>query len=113
MYQVPFQNDQEKWVKMVLSRSDDENFLLKAGLAKDTDLLATISKDASLYVRNGNSTKGLMESLDLLASNPREFFSTLGKRMNICLICGKGLTDAQSLQDGYGPICARLLVTRL
>lgn len=36
-----------------------------------------------------------------------EFLATCGKQTGVCCYCGAELTDPESVERGYGPVCAR------
>lgn len=48
----------------------------------------------------------LVDYLKAFAANPAEQAALHGKRTGCCCFCAKELTDARSIEVGYGPTCA-------
>lgn len=46
------------------------------------------------------------DTLSVIASNPAAAAKAYGALMGKCSFCGKPLTDAGSVEVGYGPVCA-------
>lgn len=49
----------------------------------------------------------LLAHLNRIAEDPARFAREYGRLTSCCSFCGLGLTDAGSVEAGYGPICAR------
>lgn len=48
----------------------------------------------------------ILDELRLFAKNPMEAAKSHGQRFGFCCFCNRTLTDAVSVANGYGPICA-------
>jgi len=51
----------------------------------------------------------LIQSLNNMESDPIKFFSEMGKAIGLCCWCGHGLTDDESIKNGFGPTCAKYI----
>lgn len=105
---------QEKWVKFFLTRNREkfssDTFVLQDGMASSNNpaILGTITLNGEIVIRNDDYKQDLSDSLIQLGNDPKTYLSITGKKVNMCLICGKPLTNDQSLELGYGPVCARI-----
>jgi len=52
------------------------------------------------------SNTALLTALDVIAADPAAAAKAYGALMGACSFCGKALTDAGSVEVGYGPVCA-------
>ena len=65
-----------------------------------------INRDGSLF-KNRDWQEWVAAILEEFASNPQAQASQQGKATGSCCFCNRVLTDARSLQTGYGEVCAR------
>jgi hypothetical protein len=43
-----------------------------------------------------------------IALDPKQYFSRMGQKCGLCMICGRALSDDDSKRHGYGPVCGRI-----
>jgi hypothetical protein len=95
---------------MIMNNSDDFGepvFTARIGAEKKNNIVATITFNNEILVRQDKYQGLLIDSLIELGKDPEGFLSSVGKRVGFCLMCSKPLTDENSRKLGYGPICAR------
>lgn len=56
---------------------------------------------------NETNQQSVIAALHLVASHPAEMAAAYGKKTGRCCFCALHLTDARSLDVGYGAICAK------
>lgn len=71
------------------------------------ELICTIDNKGIAKFRIPEHKDPILRELSMLAADPKLYFSTKGKRLGICLLCGKKLSDAESVKNGFGPVCAK------
>lgn len=49
----------------------------------------------------------VLESLEDVEIGGTEFLARVGRESGICCFCNLELTDPESIQRGYGPVCAK------
>ena len=49
---------------------------------------------------------GVLDDLRILNQNPKEVARSNGRAFGFCCFCNRTLSDAVSVANGYGPICA-------
>lgn len=55
---------------------------------------------------NANKLPKLVAELEAFAKSPLEGAKAFGRKTGTCCFCARELTDATSMANGYGPICA-------
>jgi hypothetical protein len=111
---LPYTMDGIKWEAVTLARyrgtdyEPFEVFSITKGNSRFNEVLAVIHK-GEIFFRNTKYENSIMESLGYLAKDPKEYFSTFGKKLGSCLLCGKTLSNEFSREMGFGPVCAGYL----
>lgn len=62
-------------------------------------------KLSGIETRDEDCIDLIVEFVEGLATDPKKTLADMGKKMGTCCICGKNLTDADSMANGYGKIC--------
>lgn len=65
-----------------------------------------IKPDGSVQGRLGYDTP-LLDTIERIAADPVKAATAYGALMGACSFCGLPLTDAGSVEVGYGPVCAK------
>jgi len=102
---------QTKMTRFLLSQSEDHYGIQGAYELVDAKRrpMGLLLPDGNFYLWDSDRLPEMLSMLHALGEHPQEFFATLGKKWNICLLCGHGLTDQVSRDQGYGPTCAKIL----
>lgn len=99
------------------------NFLVDGREFRLSQAPATGKNPGSLYLKAGGTyagkvspegafspareaPAGLVEALAAFAANPTAAALAYGQATGVCCFCARALTDARSVEVGYGPICA-------
>lgn len=75
-------------------------------ITRNGELHLKVPEDATLAER-----AAAREELKRLATNPIETIQQVGIETGICCLCGRELTDPESIARGVGSICASKLFT--
>jgi hypothetical protein len=81
-----------------------------AGGYDDRDWLGRITREGvyqSSRKLDGQAETAVALALNALATDPVQAAKDYGKLTGVCCFCGLKLTDPQSTDRGYGPICAK------
>lgn len=62
--------------------------------------------DSGVFYPTSGCPDTIVEALKALALNPLEQAQRYGRLTGRCSFCGRLLTDAVSVENGYGPVCA-------
>lgn len=107
---LPYGKTLEKsFIKKTGESFDTPIYGIYSSMTKYGQLIATLNMGGQLLVRNEKVVDEIKEALKTMAADPDKFFSELGKKLNICLFCFKTLSDAKSVEAGYGPVCGKYL----
>lgn len=71
-------------------------------VGRDTHMVGVVESRTLRATRDGP----WIEELRSLAANPAVAGGVFGRRVGACCFCGLALTTAESVGNGYGPICA-------
>ncbi len=53
----------------------------------------------------------LQSAMEEFSEDPKKFMETVGKKMGECCMCGRPLSDEESKERGFGPICYKWIQT--
>jgi Family of unknown function (DUF6011) len=73
----------------------------------DGNWIGRVEPDGKVVGRELTSTASVLETLDEIASDPAAAAKRYGQVMGCCSFCDAALTDAGSIEVGYGGTCAR------
>lgn len=113
--EVAFNNAKQAGVKRPKLRLDTFVFSPAAETSANAGAIYIKNKEDGLYlgkVMNGRlftsreCTTEASERIVAVASDPAQAAIAYGKKFGACSICGRALTDADSIARGIGPICA-------
>jgi hypothetical protein len=114
---IPFETMNEKkenekiWIN-TYARFDDEFpdcIVFFDGNSQKSKVLAVLNVENQLHIRNPNWSADFEKYLKLFEKDPKSFIPTIGKKVGICLLCGRSLTNENSFNLGYGPDCAKYI----
>jgi hypothetical protein len=57
-------------------------------------------------VQSRDCTPAVVDAVKALAADPAKAAAAYGRKTGCCCFCARELTDARSVEVGYGPICA-------
>ena len=113
--EVAFNNAKQAGVKHPKLRLDTFVFSPASEKSANVGAIYIKNKEDGLYVgkvMNGrlftsrDCTTEASERIVAVASDPAQAAIAYGKKFGACSVCGRALTDADSIARGIGPICA-------
>ena len=113
--EVAFNNAKQAGVKRPKLRLDTFVFSPAAETSANAGAIYIKNKEDGLYLgkvmggrlfTSRECTPEASERIVAVASDPAQAAIAYGKKFGACSICGRGLTDADSIARGIGPICA-------
>jgi hypothetical protein len=66
-----------------------------------------IHHDSIVPFRSDRITVGIKNTIQDLALDPSGVAKAMAQRLSACMYCGQRLSDQESKDKGYGPVCAR------
>ena len=72
----------------------------------DDEWIGRVEPDGSVYGHRLSSDEKILDTLARIANEPAKVASEYGSFSGQCSFCSKTLTDAGSIEVGYGPVCA-------
>ena len=113
--EVAFNNAKQAGVKRPKLRLDTFVFSPAAETSANAGAIYIKNKEDGLYLgkvmggrlfTSRECTQEASERIVAVASDPAQAAIAYGKKFGACSICGRALTDADSIARGIGPICA-------
>lgn len=113
--EVAFNNAKQAGVKRPKLRLDTFVFSPASEKSANVGAIYIKNKEDGLYlgkVMNGrlftsrDCTTEASERIVAVASDPAQAAIAYGKKFGACSVCGRALTDADSIARGIGPVCA-------
>ena len=113
--EVAFNNAKQAGVKRPKLRLDTFVFSPAAETSANAGAIYIKNKEDGLYLgkvmggrlfTSRECTSEASERIVAVASDPAQAAIAYGKKFGACSICGRALTDADSIARGIGPICA-------
>jgi hypothetical protein len=113
--EVAFNNAKQAGVKRPKLRLDTFVFSPAAETSANAGAIYIKNKEDGLYLgkvmggrlfTSRECTTEAAERIVAVSSDPAQAAIAYGKKFGACSICGRGLTDADSIARGIGPICA-------
>ena len=113
--EVAFNNAKESGVKYPKLRLDTFVFSPAGENSKNAGAIYIKSKGDGVYLgkvmggrlfTSRDCTTEAAERITAVASDPKQAAVAYGMKFGACSVCGRQLTDSDSVQRGIGPICA-------
>ena len=113
--EVAFNNAKQAGVKRPKLRLDTFVFSPASETSANAGAIYIKNKEDGLYLgkvmggrlfTSRECTTEAAERIVAVSSDPAQAAIAYGKKFGACSICGRGLTDADSIARGIGPICA-------
>lgn len=87
-------------------RPKGSDLMFYAGSYPDSYKVAKLSASGELTLWNEDRVPALLGAMKHLAEAPLESMKAYGRRTGTCCMCGRELTNKESIEAGIGPICA-------
>ena len=113
--EVAFNNAKESGVKFPKLRLDTFVFSPAGENSKNAGAIYIKSKGDGVYLgkvmggrlfTSRDCTTEAAERITAVASDPKQAAVAYGMKFGACSVCGRQLTDSDSVQRGIGPVCA-------
>jgi hypothetical protein len=113
--EVAFNNAKQAGVKRPKLRLDTFVFSPAAETSANVGAIYIKNKEDGLYLgkvmggrlfASRDCTTEASERIVAVASDPAQAAIAYGKKFGACSVCGRALTDADSIARGIGPVCA-------
>jgi len=113
--EVAFNNAKQAGVKFPKLRLDTFVFSPAGENSKNAGAVYVKSKEDGVYLgkvmggrlfTSRDCTQEAQERIVAVASDPKQAAIAYGQRFGSCAVCGRELTDGDSVDRGIGPICA-------
>lgn len=113
--EVAFNNAKESGVKFPKLRLDTFVFSPAGANSKNAGAIYIKSKGDGVYLgkvmggrlfTSRDCTTEAAERITAVASDPKQAAVAYGMKFGACSVCGRQLTDSDSVQRGIGPVCA-------
>lgn len=113
--EVAFNNAKESGVKYPKLRLDTFVFSPASENSKNAGAIYIKSKGDGVYLgkvmggrlfTSRDCTAEAAERITAVASDPKQAAVAYGMKFGACSVCGRQLTDSDSVQRGIGPVCA-------